>query len=48
MEAGLMWVGVSALGVNDRIMKLLTQVAIIIANYVLSKLLVFRKKDRQD
>ena len=44
MEAGLMALGVSVLGINDRIVKLATQVLIVIANYVLSRLLVFRRK----
>ena len=45
MEMGIMALGVSALGINDKIVKLVAQVLIIIANYVLSKLLVFRKKE---
>lgn len=44
MEMGIMAVGVSALGINDKIVKLTTQVIIIFANYILSKLLVFRKR----
>ncbi len=46
MEMGMMWLGVTVLGINDRIVKLAAQVIIIIANYVFSKLLVFRKKER--
>ncbi len=44
MEMGIMGLGVSVLGINDRAVKLVAQVIIIIANYVFSKLLVFRKK----
>ena len=44
MEMAVMAVGVSVLGINDRVVKIVSQVLIIIANYVLSKLLVFRKK----
>ena len=44
MEMGIMALGVSVLGINDKIVKLAAQVIIIIANYILSKLLVFRKK----
>ena len=44
MEMGVMALGVSVLGLNDKTVKLGAQVLIIIANYVLSKLLVFRKK----
>ena len=47
MEMAIMWLGVTALGVNDRIVKLVAQVSIILANYVLSKLLVFRKKEKE-
>ena len=47
MEMAIMWLGVTALGVNDRIVKLVAQVVIILANYVLSKLLVFRKKEKE-
>ena len=45
MEMGIMALGVSVLGINDKVVKLVAQVLIIIANYVLSKLLVFRKKE---
>ena len=44
MEMGIMGLGVSVMGLNDKAVKLAAQVIIIIANYVLSKLLVFRKK----
>ena len=45
MEMGIMALGVSVLGINDRIVKVVAQIIIIIANYILSKLLVFRKKE---
>ena len=44
MEMGIMAFGVSILGHNDKMVKVIAQVLIIVANYVLSKLLVFRKK----
>lgn len=47
MEMAVMWLGVTAMGINDRIVKLTAQVIIIIANYVFSKLLVFTTK-RED
>ena len=47
MEMAIMWLGVTALGINDRIVKLVAQVIIILANYVLSKLMVFRKKEKE-
>ena len=39
----VMWLGVTVLGFNDKIIKLISQVLIIIGNYVLSKLFVFKK-----
>ena len=45
MEMVIMGIGVSLLGFPDKPVKLVAQVIIIIANYVLSKLLVFRQKD---
>ena len=45
MEMGIMGLGVSVLRIDDRIVKLAAQVIIIIANYILSKLLVYRKKE---
>jgi len=39
----LMYVGVSLLRVNDSLMKLLSNVVIIIINYVLSKVFVFKR-----
>lgn len=39
-----MYVGVDLLKIDDMLMKLLANVIVIIANYVLSKLFVFRKK----
>ena len=44
MEMGLMFTGVDLLHINDKIVKLFANVFVIIANYVLSKLIVFRKK----
>ncbi len=43
MDMGIMFVGVTLLGGNDKVMKLIVQVVVTIANYVFSKLLVFRK-----
>ena len=44
MEMGMMYVGVDLLHINDKGVKLAANVIVIIANYVLSKLIVFRKK----
>lgn len=40
----IMGVGVSLLHGNDKILKLISQVLVIVGNYVLSKLIVFKKK----
>lgn len=40
----IMFVMVTTLGINDKISKLVCQVAVIILNYVFSKLFVFKKK----
>lgn len=44
MELGWMALTVSLLSWNDKLMKLAAQVIVTIGNYVISKLLVFRKK----
>lgn len=44
MDMLIMYVGVTLLHQSDKIFKLVSQVVITIANYVLSKLLVFKKK----
>ena len=43
MDMGIMFVGVTLMGYSDKIMKLIVQVVVTIANYVFSKLFVFRK-----
>lgn len=44
MDMGIMFVFVTLLHLNDKIMKLVVQVVVTIANYILSKLFVFKKK----
>lgn len=44
MDMGIMYIGVTLLDGNDKIWKLIVQIVVTIANYVLSKFLVFRKK----
>ena len=39
----IMFIGVTILKLNDKIIKLISQIIVIIANYLLSKMLVFRK-----
>ncbi len=44
VDMGLMFLLVSTLNFNDKIVKVIIQVIIIIMNYVLSKLVVFKKE----
>ena len=43
MDMLIMWLGVTVLHGNDKIMKLISQVVITISNYVFSKIFVFKK-----
>ena len=43
VDRGLMAILVSVLGFNDRIIKLIVQVIVIVGNYVLSKFWVFKR-----
>ena len=43
LDVVLMWLGVDLLHVDDKIMKLVANVVIVIVNYVSSKLVVFKK-----
>lgn len=45
MDMIIMWLGVTILHLNDKIVKLISQVIIIISNYVFSKLFVFKKEE---
>ena len=42
-----MRVGVGTLGINDMVMKFLSNVIVVIVNYVFSKLIVFRKPKQE-
>lgn len=44
MDMAIMFVGVTLLHGNDKVIKLISQVVVIVANYVFSKLFVFKKK----
>ena len=44
LDMAVMFVGVTVLGQNDKIVKLIDQVLVTVANYIISKLIVFRKK----
>lgn len=40
----IMWLGVTILHFNDKLIKIISQVLVIVGNYVLSKLFVFKKE----
>lgn len=44
MDMLIMWLGVTVLHFNDKLIKLISQVLVIVLNYVFSKLFVFGKK----
>ena len=46
MDMLIMFVGVNLLKINDKIMKLVVQVVVTIANYIIGKFLVFKKKEK--
>lgn len=48
MDMGLMYLGVDIIGINHNLMKLLSNVVVVIANYVFSKLFIFRKPKEND
>ena len=39
----IMWLGVTILHFNDKLIKIISQVLVIVGNYILSKLFVFKK-----
>lgn len=46
VDSLIYFIGCTKLGFSDLIVKTISQVVIIILNYVLSKLIVFKKKDK--
>lgn len=48
LDMGIMYVGVSLLLINEIIMKIFTQVVVIILNYIFSKFLVFTSKKEKN
>lgn len=44
VETLMMWVGVSLLGINKWAVKVVASIVVLILNYIISKLFVFRKK----
>ena len=47
-DMGLMFLGVTVCGWNDKVMKIVVQVVVTIGNYIISKFFVFNKKDEQE
>ena len=43
MDMIIMWLGVTVLHLNDKIIKLVSQVVITVSNYIFSKIFVFKK-----
>lgn len=43
----IMWLGVTILKANDKIIKLLSQVVVIVGNYIFSKIFVFKKGENK-
>ena len=48
MDMAIMFIGVTLLKFNDKIIKLVSQVVVIIANYLLSKIIVFNKGENKN
>lgn len=46
MDMGIMFLGVTICKINDKVIKLISQVIVIVSNYILSKLFVFKKKNQ--
>lgn len=44
MDMVIMWLGVTILGFSDKIIKIISQVIIVISNYVFSKIFVFKNE----
>lgn len=48
IETVLLWIFVDKLGVNDLIMKIITNIIVVILNYIFSKFIIFRKKKKEE
>lgn len=44
MDMGIMYVGVTLLHFNDKILKIISQIVVILTNYLFSKIIVFKKQ----
>ena len=48
LEEAVLWLGISVLGVSDIAVKVVAQVLVIVGNYFISKLFVFRKDGKHE
>lgn len=46
LDLGIMWLFVDKIGFNDLIIKIISNVIVIVVNYVFSKLVIFKKHDK--
>ena len=44
MDMVIMFISVDMIGISDRIAKFVTQVAVVVLNYIFSKIIIFRNK----
>lgn len=47
IETLLLWIFVDKVGVNDLVMKIITNVIVVIVNYIFSKFIIFKKKKEE-
>lgn len=45
LETGLLWICVDGLSLDDRLMKVLVSILVMVSNYLLSKLFIFSHKE---
>lgn len=45
LDMFVMWIGVTVLAFNDKVMKIISQILVIVGNYLISKLFVFKKNN---
>ena len=44
MDLAIMWISVDRLHMNDLIVKVISNLLVIVINYIFSKLIIFRKR----
>ena len=48
LEELILWIGIKRMGMDSLLVKLITQVVVILSNYVISKVFVFRQKKQEE